>query len=277
MDRTTPEALPYLRFGELELDLEGHRGRRKGVPFYLAGNYWEVLKLLVERNGDPVTNQELCSVLGYVAVGTVTKVIERLRGAVGDVDKPYRYIGNQPGEGYRWLPKADALPPEVALKKDHKMIAITGYIWPALGSEHPTEIGTIPMTAPEPQLVRWGPLDDEPPGIKIISANAPFVPFEMALKNEVERKLLPQLGRLIPAGCTVVLADFHERENWRVFITSPEGQCLGRVWFGPDPQKAWFADGLVRVGDAPTDYIGIVWQIFQRYSDGSYRLIEAKY
>ena len=133
-----------------------------------------------------------------------------------------------------------------------------------------------PMPIAEPQKTRWGPADGKPTGISIIdSPEELFVGWEK-LEPEIEGKLLCQLGRHIPVGCKLRVDEFHGRKCWLVRIVSPELKNVGYVWFGPDPEKNWVFDGLVRVGDAPNDYEAEVWQVFQRYSDGSYRRIEAK-
>ena len=51
-----------------------------------------------------------------------------------------------------------------------------------------------------------------------------------------------------------------------VRIINLEGAHLGYVWFGTDPHNNWAWDGLVRVGDDTY----VIWQVFDRYSDGTY-------
>ena len=89
------------------------------------------------------------------------------------------------------------------------------------------------------------------------------------LKLEIETGLFNQLGRHIPPSCTAHLDDYKGRRNWLVRIIDPEGKQIGYVWFGTNADNNWAYDGLVRVGDDRY----VVWQVFQRYSDGSYRRI----
>jgi transcriptional regulator with XRE-family HTH domain len=131
----------------------------------------------------------------------------------------------------------------------------------------PSKVG---QTEPEAQKVRWGPVDGRPAGILIVSPFEAFIPWT-ELKREGELKLINQLGRLVPPGCNVALKEFKGRKDWLVRILSPETKPIGDVWFGPDPEKVWTFDGMVRVGSAD------VWQVFQRFSDGSYRRIKAKH
>jgi transcriptional regulator with XRE-family HTH domain len=135
----------------------------------------------------------------------------------------------------------------------------------------------LPMPIAVPQKTRWGPPDRKEAGISIIDDPDGLFIYWIDLKIEIEQKLLCQLGRHIPDGCKVKVDAFHGRQNWLVRVVTPDtNKNIGYVWFGGDPEKNWAFDGLVRVGDAPNDYEAEVWQVFQRYSDGSYRRIEAK-
>ena len=134
---------------------------------------------------------------------------------------------------------------------------------------------SLDKAEPQPQKVRWGPVDDRPAGILIDGPERVFVPWS-SLKDEIEHKLLNQLGRHLPAHSRAVLCDFRDRKDWRVRVENAQGNRIADVWFGPDPDTKWAFDGLVRVGVAKTDHVSEVWQVFQRYSDGSYRRLVAK-
>ncbi len=122
---------------------------------------------------------------------------------------------------------------------------------------------------PEPQETLWGPNNGEPAGICITSsAAAEFVPWKI-LKPEIQTRLFTQLGDHIPLKCTAALGDYKGRPHWLTLIIDPDGKQVGEVWFGTDPDTNWAYDGLVRVGNDTY----VVWQVFQRYSDGSYRRI----
>jgi hypothetical protein len=125
----------------------------------------------------------------------------------------------------------------------------------------------------KPQTVLWGPSDGRPPGI--VTSASGFVPWEQ-LSKDLNERLLTQLSRHIPSKCRVRLADFHDRTNWLIQIVDESGRARGFVWLGTNPDNSWAWDGLVRVGTAETDYSHEVWQVFQRYSDGSYRRVEAR-
>jgi len=123
----------------------------------------------------------------------------------------------------------------------------------------------------ERQRVRWAPVDGGQPGISIVGDPGNFVPWRR-LKEEVQERLLPQI-RNVPVGSTVSLHSYRGRTNWIVRITDPNANEVGDVWFGPDPKNKWSYDGLVRVGGTDSRGRLVVWQVFQRYSDGIYRRI----
>jgi hypothetical protein len=124
-------------------------------------------------------------------------------------------------------------------------------------------------SVPEPQKTMWGPNYHMPPGIYIASSGTgEFIPWDK-LKPEIETKLLNQLGGHIPAKCTTETGDWRDHPNWLTLIIDPNGKKVGEVWYGTDADQNWAFDGLVRVGDD----VYVVWQVFQRYSDGSYRRI----
>jgi transcriptional regulator with XRE-family HTH domain len=161
--------------------------------------------------------------------------------------------------------------------KEHSRPAINKILklakFAALSAEEIAELSAAPV----PQLTRWGPVDGKPAGICIGSCSSgPFIPWPQ-LKHEIMQKLLPQV-RLVPVGSIVSLGAFRGRANWIIRVLNPTGDEIANIWFGPDPHENWKFDGLVRIGwsrmagDSPEP---VVWQILQRYSDGSYRRIAA--
>ena len=120
--------------------------------------------------------------------------------------------------------------------------------------------------APQPQQARWGPVDGLAAGACLNSCDN-FIEWQL-LKVEIERKLLPQVGK-VPLGSTVRLNDIAGKQDWAIEVVGPSGNSVGNVWVGPDPFNNWAFDGLIRVGfpGPPAE----VWDSFQRYSDGSYR------
>ncbi len=126
----------------------------------------------------------------------------------------------------------------------------------------------IANLAPQPMLVRWGPTAGYVAGICVSNCDN-FVAWQ-ELKIEIETRLLPQVARVY-TGSTVRLSQIAGKNDWVVEVIDQSGVVYANVWFGPDPEKAWSFDGLVRVGvPTPID----VWNTFQRYSDGTYNLLK---
>lgn len=124
-----------------------------------------------------------------------------------------------------------------------------------------------------PQKARWGPLDGEQAGIVVVEGDdltKTFVPWP-ALKPEIEKNLFPQVVQ-IPVGSSAEVVAFKGKDGWLVKAVGPDDTSVAYLWFGPDPKNHWVFDGLVRVGMADPEghSVPVVWQTYQRYSDGSY-------
>jgi len=124
-----------------------------------------------------------------------------------------------------------------------------------------------PIPLPQPQQVRWGPVDGHEAGI-CLNVCENFI-YWADLKSEIELKVFPQVGQ-IPVGSIAQVSDSGGKRNWVVEVIDPSGYVLGNIWFGPNPLNGWAYDGLIRIGE-PTNP-PIVWTTFERFSDGSYRL-----
>ena len=119
------------------------------------------------------------------------------------------------------------------------------------------------------QLVRWGPVDGREPGIQVTSGDENlFIPW-IELSQEINERLIPQVEYL-NGFYNVAVNDFGKKKNWIVKVSTTSGEEVAHIWFGPDPGKLWKYDGLVRVGLPGSP--AVVWQTFQRYADGSYRI-----
>jgi hypothetical protein len=130
---------------------------------------------------------------------------------------------------------------------------------------------------PVPQKIRWDSGHKSGVHGMIVESHESvgFIPWE-DLKPELEKDLLVHLGRVLGSrSYTIDTAPFHGRENWLIRILDESGSAVGSVWLGNDPYQGWKWDGLVRVGNAPTEHTAKVWQVFERYSDGSYRRVAA--
>lgn len=116
------------------------------------------------------------------------------------------------------------------------------------------------------QKIRWGPVDGLPAGFKIRGGS--FIPWKR-LAPEIEVKLLRQVLE-VPPESKVVLLDFAGKPDWLVRILGADGSVIGGIWAGPNPEidgALW--DGFIRVGKSFRP--PVIWGVFQRWSDGTYR------
>jgi hypothetical protein len=127
----------FLRFGEVTLDLEKHAVLREGLNSHLQEEYWSALVQLVERRPELVRKKELFNVLGTSTEGTLTKQIQRIREALGDTNRPFRFIKAERGSGYRWI--AVAKPARVATLYIHPngRFQKEGLIWTEYRNDAP--------------------------------------------------------------------------------------------------------------------------------------------
>jgi DNA-binding winged helix-turn-helix (wHTH) protein len=97
-----------LRFGVFEADVAAGELRKSGARIHLTGQPFQVLVLLLERDGGIVTREELRRVLWND--GTVVDfdrclntVINKLRETLGDSAETPRFVETIPRRGYRFL------------------------------------------------------------------------------------------------------------------------------------------------------------------------------
>jgi len=96
------------RFGLFQVDPEGGKLQRQGVPVRLQDQPLRVLFLLLERPGEIVTREELRRSLWPEGTfvefeGSLNAALKRLRFALGDdADNP-TFIETIPRRGYRFI------------------------------------------------------------------------------------------------------------------------------------------------------------------------------
>ena len=106
---------PRIRFGPFEVDPESREVRRLGSKVNLQGQPFQVLALLLERPGEMVTRDELCTRLWPADTFVdfergLNKAINKLRAALGDdPDKPH-FIETLPQRGYRFIAPVESFP-----------------------------------------------------------------------------------------------------------------------------------------------------------------------
>ena len=97
-----------VRFGIFEVDLEGRRLLKRGMPIALREQSFQVLAALMERPGEIVTREELRQRLWssdtFVDFEVaLNSAVSRLRDALGDSANTPRVIETIPKRGYRFV------------------------------------------------------------------------------------------------------------------------------------------------------------------------------
>ena len=109
MERTLSNQIPrFIRFGVFELDTHSGELRKAGMRVRLQGQPLQVLVILLERGGEVVTREEVCSrIWPSQSFGdtdhALNKAIARIREALGDSAETPRYIETLPRHGYRFV------------------------------------------------------------------------------------------------------------------------------------------------------------------------------
>ena len=98
----------FLKYGDLELDVGGHRAILKGKDIDLTVSEFKLLLVLARYPGRVYSRMELVDkVLGYEFEGyerTIDSHIKNLRSKLGDDPKHPHYISTVHGVGYRFEP-----------------------------------------------------------------------------------------------------------------------------------------------------------------------------
>jgi DNA-binding winged helix-turn-helix (wHTH) protein/tetratricopeptide (TPR) repeat protein len=122
------------RFDDLEFDLRALELRRAGAKLRLEGQPLRVLALLLERQGELVSREELRKRLwpGNTIVDfehSINAAVKRLREALGDSAESPRYIETLPRRGYRFIrPVEPALRPAVGPRWNRRYAFLTGLL-----------------------------------------------------------------------------------------------------------------------------------------------------
>ena len=98
---------PLLRFGELEVDLSRQQVRRRGREVRLTPTEYRLLEAMVSNPGKLLTHSWLLSKVwgpGYGAESHhyLRVFVRQLRRKLNDNSAAPRWIGTEPGLGYRW-------------------------------------------------------------------------------------------------------------------------------------------------------------------------------
>lgn len=95
-----------LRYGRLEIDLQGHAVRLQGREVVLTAREFAIVELLALHPGQVFSKEDIYDrVWGLDAVGdasTVTEHVKKIRAKLGAVDPAAAFVATVWGVGYRW-------------------------------------------------------------------------------------------------------------------------------------------------------------------------------
>ncbi len=105
---TEPLSAPHYRFGAFEVDAATGELRRKGMLIRLNGQPFQLLLLLLERQGQLLTREEIARELwpdGTVVDFDhgVNSAVNRIREALGDSAADSRFVQTMARRGYRFV------------------------------------------------------------------------------------------------------------------------------------------------------------------------------
>lgn len=109
-----------VRFATFEVDLQAREVRKGGLKLKLYGQPFEVLAMLLERQGELVSREQLRERLWPTDTFVdfdhgVNTAINRLREALGDSADNPRFIETLPRRGYRFIAPIESIPPVPAV------------------------------------------------------------------------------------------------------------------------------------------------------------------
>ena len=101
------------KFGPFELEPRERRLHRAGVPVDLPPKAFDLLVVLVVNNGRLITKDEFLETIWpdtVVEESALSAAVSRLRAALGESAREWRYIETVSGSGYRFTHKVRELP-----------------------------------------------------------------------------------------------------------------------------------------------------------------------
>lgn len=111
----TEQSLTVYEFGPFRLDATVRRLLRNGRPLSLTSKIFDMLLLLVSKQGQLVTKEELMGELWpdrFVVQNNLTVHMSALRKILGERHRDHKYIETVPGRGYRFVSRVRAVEDE---------------------------------------------------------------------------------------------------------------------------------------------------------------------
>jgi Tol biopolymer transport system component/DNA-binding winged helix-turn-helix (wHTH) protein len=108
MSENLQSASHVIRFGPFHADLQSQELRKHGVRLRLPGQSFQILKMLLERQGKLVTREELRQTIWTSDTFVdfdhgLSSAVNRLREALGDSADEPRFVETLPRRGYRFI------------------------------------------------------------------------------------------------------------------------------------------------------------------------------
>lgn len=126
-------------------------------------------------------------------------------------------------------------------------------------------------TTAQAQRLFWGVNHGFPVGAIVDEKGGEYIPWDI-LKEEIYA-IVHNCPSFIGNDVRVQLSDFNGKKDWVIEVVNESGVVVGSVWIGGDPEHNWAQDGLVRIGKTHSDTEHEVYQMLQRFSDGSYKSV----
>lgn len=101
----TTDSKIYYEFGPFRMDPDKQVLLRENVPVPITPRAFETLLVLVRRNGEVVSKEELLKSIwpdSFVEESNLSQNVFMLRRALGDTPEDRNYIVTLPGRGYRF-------------------------------------------------------------------------------------------------------------------------------------------------------------------------------
>lgn len=124
------------------------------------------------------------------------------------------------------------------------------------------------------QILIWAVNFGGKPGAIIDELGGRFISWK-TLKSELEKQVINSIPGVIQIPARVELSDHYEKKDWIIKIIDKNGSHVGDVWIGSNPENSWRMDGKIRIGRTISDKEWKVWQVYERFSDGSYRVLRS--
>jgi TolB-like protein/DNA-binding winged helix-turn-helix (wHTH) protein/Tfp pilus assembly protein PilF len=240
------------RFGVFELDLRAGELRRGGVKLRLRGQPIEILRILIERQGELVPREEIRQRLWPADTFVdfdhgLNAAVNRLREAIGDAADNPRFIETVPRRGYRFIAPVQPVPAAPA----------------------------VPPASPDPVIPTASARGPAPSPPEVHRPDEPAAPDPAsrargdagALRSRERRWALVSAVLAVALAAALVTLRRVERPSAPAARTGADSKVMIAVLpfenFSRDPDQEYFSDGITeemitRLGELHPQRIGVI-------------------